>query len=80
MFYGPKHYVVNSLTSICFTEADSADRSTSFERKVHELHAWLSSAESKLSLPMKIGDADEMDRAAQRHAVGGIWNMRSFRL
>ena len=49
-------------------------RNLSFENKVNEMHAWLSSAETKLALPVKIGDADEMDRAAQQHAVSGSYD------
>ena len=59
------------LSCIFFAETDMGRRNLSFENKVSEMHVWLSSAETKLALPVRIGDADEMDRAAQQHSVSG---------
>ena len=57
------------MLSVFVAETDFPGRSNSFESRVKEIHVWLSSAEKKFSLPLKIGDAEEMDKLEQHQAV-----------
>lgn len=57
------------MMNCLLVETDFAAKNASFENRVVEIHTWLSAGESKFKAPLKLGDAEEMDKATQRHTV-----------